>query len=155
MFKTVGDLLEFLYQQKGKRKEMITVEAAAPVHEAASLMKNNGINLLAVTSRGKYVAVVSSSDTSGELVSSLRPSERMVSDIMSRKVVTVRIDDNLMNVPKEVTDLHKFRHLIVVDGKGSWVAVLSSNEILQGVMKNIEEEEHFQAVLKAEDRRRD
>lgn len=153
MIDTTQDLLNFLYE-KGKRKGIVSIEITASAKDAAVLMAENKINFLAVTKGGKYVGVLSTSDTSSEMGSSLRPSERTVSDIMKVGVITVSVTDTLTKISESLS-LHRIRHLVVVDGRRRWVAILDSNEVLNGVMQNLAEEEQMRAQAEGEFRRRD
>lgn len=156
--KSVGDLLEPLYAE-GKRREVIRIAATATVREAAVLMHEKNINLLAVQENGKDVGVVTTSDTSGALVdvaSSVRPSERMISEIMTHVVVTAKIDDDILGLPKKLDNKgHPIRHLVVVDENGNWIAILDSNEVMKAVKEYYEHLDSIEAYLKSEERRRD
>lgn len=137
MIETVQQLLDSLYS-KGKRRDIVRIDANASAQEAAALMRGKHINLLAVIDKATYVGVVTSSDTSGEFGTSARPSERTVFDIMTRDVITVSTDDELMKIPQRFQNI---RHLVVVDEGGKWIAILDSNEVLDAVMENVAEEE--------------
>lgn len=155
MIKTVQELLDSLYA-KGKRGDIISIESTSTTQEAAALMNREKVNLLAVTDRGGvYIGVISTSDTSAILGSSLRPSERaqrLVLEIMSKDVITASTEDSLMDIPRK---FEKIRHLVVVNSRGEWVAILDSNEVMSAVMANIEEDEALLKWLAAEDRRHD
>jgi predicted transcriptional regulator len=58
----------------------------------------------------------------------------------AEKVITVNTDEDIMSVAQKFK-LHEIRHLIVIDDSGEWVAVLDTNELLDAVIKNINEEE--------------
>ncbi len=149
MITTVQELLEQLYKN-GKRGDIVYVDISASAQEAASVMQDNKINLVAVRSRGRYVGVVSSSDTSGEFASTgMRPSEKGVAHIMAKKVITVGLKDEVNGLAKFFTD-NSIRHLIVVDKKKGWLAVLSTNEVLKAVMGNINEQDQREAYARGE-----
>jgi predicted transcriptional regulator len=152
MINSVKELLEDLYK-KGKRKGVICIGDTATVQEAAALMVERGIKFLGVTHRTgqkrRSVGVISTTDTNAEFGASLRPSERLVSDLMKGRVITVKMSDSIDFAVGTLT-AEKVRHVVVVDGVGKWKAVLSQDEAVKALMTNITEEEHFQAVHKAE-----
>lgn len=150
MINTVGDLLTHLEGTKGKKRGVIKIDASALTDEAADRMHEKGINLLVVTSNGVFVGVVSTSDTSAALRPSMRPSERTVAQIMTTDVKLVSTEDDLMELPKRFDLGKRTRHLVVTDPDGKWSDVLDANEVLEGVMANIAQEEQQQAQVDGE-----
>lgn len=149
MIKDVRQLLNTLYE-KGKRKDLVTVRSTLLVKEAAAVMAQEHINLLVVKDGGAYLGVVTTVDTSGDLGTSLRPSENWVSRVMTKAedVVTVSLGDDLMGLPLKFK-LHKIRHLVVVENE-KWIAILDTNEVLEAVMANITEEEQQKSQYNSE-----
>lgn len=58
-----------------------------------------------------------------------------VSDIMSRQLVTVELDDKLATV-KEIFDNARFHHLLVVEG-GKLFGVISDRDLFKAISPNI------------------
>jgi len=145
---TVKELLEHLYR-KGKIKGVMSIEVTSSARDAAATMSLNRINFIAVTKRGNFVGVVSSADTNTEFGSSPRPSERLISDIMTIDVVKVKMEDNVNDLPRILTQ-NKIRHVVVVDNSGHWRGILSSNEVLTAVIANYDEEELRRAQVLGE-----
>lgn len=154
MIETVNDLLKALYQN-GKRQDIVSVECFASAKEASLTMAREKVNLLAVRKKGKFVGVVTSTDTSREFGSSgtsLRPSERLVSEVMTAEIITARLGDKIMELPLKFKNI---RHLIVVNGRGKWIAVLDSNEVMNAIVANINESENCEAQIRGELHRND
>lgn len=55
-----------------------------------------------------------------------------IQSIMSRRVVTVELDDSL-EVVKQIFDQMKFHHLLVVDEEGKLCGVISDRDLLRAV----------------------
>jgi CBS domain-containing protein len=149
MIKNVGELLKTLYK-KGKRKDVLCIDDTATAQEAAALMTQNGIRFLGVTHTNrkgvrKRVGVISNTDTSSEFGASLRPSERLVSAIMTKPAVTVHLDDEIPLAVRVCTE-KKIGHVVVVDGIGRWRAVLSYDQAVKALMDNLAEEEQLEAL---------
>ena len=58
-----------------------------------------------------------------------------ISDIMTKSVVTVEMDDKLSLV-KEIFDNSKFRHLLVID-EGKLFGVISDRDLLKAISPNL------------------
>lgn len=152
MLVTVKDLLDDLYS-RGKRKDIVSIHVSNSLESASFLMSQQRINLLAVKSGKEFVGVISTSDTSKELtMSSLTPNERLVSDFMTRDVITTKLDEEILNLPLKFKEI---RHLVVVDHEGKWCAILDSNEVMKAVVANYNEREQLEDQVLGENRRRD
>jgi acetoin utilization protein AcuB len=60
----------------------------------------------------------------------------LVSQIMSRRVVTVDMDDRLQ-VAKEIFDNVKFNHLLVIDEENQLQGVLSHRDLVRALSPNL------------------
>jgi acetoin utilization protein AcuB len=59
-----------------------------------------------------------------------------VRDIMTARVVTVEMDDQL-DVVKKIFDTLKFHHLLVVDARGKLSGVVSDRDLLKAISPNV------------------
>jgi acetoin utilization protein AcuB len=59
-----------------------------------------------------------------------------VRDIMTARVVTVEMDDQL-DVVKKIFDTMKFHHLLVVDDRGKLSGVVSDRDLLKAISPNV------------------
>ena len=58
-----------------------------------------------------------------------------ISDIMTKKVITVEMDDPL-SIVKEIFDNAKFHHLIVID-EGKFAGIVAERDLLNAISPNI------------------
>lgn len=59
-----------------------------------------------------------------------------INEIMSTALVTIDADDRLFNA-KKLFEKYKFHHLLVVDGQGKLVGVLSDRDLFKAISPNI------------------
>jgi CBS domain-containing protein len=125
---TVADMLEV----KGK-----TIHAIAPdatVYEAIERMDQRRAGALLVMRGEELVGIISERDYTRKVILLGRASrETRVEEIMSSKVISVRIDTTLHDCLKLVTD-RSIRHLPVVDATGRVVGVLSIGDLVRAVV---------------------
>ena len=145
MINTVSDLLEYLYKN-GNSEGIVSINSDLSAQDAAAAMSANKINLLAIKRKGRFVGVVSSADTNTVFGTGEKP---LISDIMTKKVIRVEMDDKVNDLPK-ILSQSGIRHLVVVDKRRHWRAILSSNEVLVVAIANYDEEELLQAHVLGE-----
>ncbi len=97
-------------------KKLVSVPVEASVHDCAKLMKKHGISsVVVVNNKDKLVGVVTKTDlVSTFLVQSTAVLK--ISDVMSKKVITVEPDDSIFEV-QSVLFNNKIRRVIVVKNK--------------------------------------
>ncbi len=107
-----------------------TVPPSLPAAEAWQMMKSAGIHHLVVTSGGRIVGVLSAEDAGGRAGTKLRAG-KMVGDLMSSPVVTVKKDDTV----KRAANVMRGRTigcLPVTDG-ARLVGVITTSDLLEVV----------------------
>ena len=129
---TIASILE------GKAKEVYVTPAAASIREAAKVMAEHNIGLLAVTGAdGEFVGVLSERDIvramaePGAAVASMT-----VDQLYTRDVVTCTPDDNPHDVMATM-NAQRFRHVpVVVDAELQ--GVISQGDVIKYVLREVE-----------------
>ncbi|SIR14763.1 CBS domain-containing protein [Haladaptatus litoreus] len=101
-----------------------TISPEATVTEAATVMRENEISALVVTTTPR--AIISSSDVLDAAANGLDPTELQVSDVMTTDVETVTPDLYMEEVAAMMTTFG-IKHLPVVDG--DYVGMVSSTDV--------------------------
>jgi len=125
------------------RKDVVPIEADASMQEAMERMKENQNALLPVVIGRELVGVISDRDlkrASASDATTLDIHELMyllakikVSQIMSKKPISVRPDDTLEEAASLLLK-HKFSGAPVVDAKGAVIGVISQMEIFKALI---------------------
>jgi CBS domain-containing protein len=124
---TVRQLLD------GKSPEVFAVGPESAVIDAIRLMAERGIGAVLVMDGRQLVGILSERDYARKIVLHERSSRTTrVSDIMTPKVVTVALSEQVEHCLQLVTD-YRIRHLPVVDG-GSVVGVISIGDLVKSVI---------------------
>lgn len=110
-------------------KNVICVNASDCISNAASILERNNIGAVIVKSDNKLAGILSERDIVYRVISKGKsPLLTKVSDVMTKKVVTVDIDEGLAKVHQILKDL-KVRHLPVVRN-GEVVGMISNRDIM-------------------------
>jgi len=117
----------------GKSPEVFAVGPESAVIDAIRLMAEKGIGAVLVMDGRQLVGILSERDYARKIVLHERSSRTTrVSDIMTPKVVTVALSEQVKHCLQLVTD-YRIRHLPVVDG-GSVVGVISIGDLVKSVI---------------------
>jgi CBS domain-containing protein len=126
---TVADMLSI----KGT-----TIHAIAPdatVYEAIERMDERRVGALLVMRGEELLGIISERDYTRKVILLGRASrETRVEEIMSSKVISVRIETTLHDCLKLVTN-RSIRHLPVVDAAGKVVGVVSIGDLVRTVVE--------------------
>jgi len=115
---------------EAKAPEVYAIGPDAPVIEAVRLMAEKGIGAVVVMHAGQLVGIVSERDYARKVVLQGRSSgDTPVRDIMTGKVVTVRLDDTVEHCMQLVTD-RRIRHLPVLD-RDAVLGVVSIGDLVK------------------------
>ncbi|TAH39660.1 MAG: CBS domain-containing protein [Planctomycetota bacterium] len=107
-----------------------TITPKATAREAAWLMKTNTIGSLIVVRRNKPVGMLTDRDLALRVLRGNRNASTLaVEEIMSTPVITVREDAPLSEGARLMRE-HALRRLPVVDRKGSLMGVLTADDLL-------------------------
>ncbi len=108
---------------------IISVDAEAPLHEAAHLLIEKDVNRLLVTENGKAVGMISGSDFVASVSRARQLERNTVGDVMSDAILVCRDKTPVAQVARAMTDAH-YRSVLVVDPKGKPVGVVSEKDII-------------------------
>lgn len=108
-----------------------TVRGTLSLRQAAEAMAEDGIGLLVVESPvGALAGVVSERDLVGAVAERADLDAERLADLMTDEVLTVRPDDDVGTVAATMGRA-EVRHLVVVDGRGRPVGVVSARDLLR------------------------
>ena len=116
----------------GNRTEFFAVSPETTVHEAAMYLRDREIRATVVCDpQGLPVGVISQSDVSDKVAAENRcPAWVRVNEIMSTRLVTVSPDSTIEEC-LHLLDSHGIYHLVVVDGSGRSMGMISAQDILR------------------------
>src|ERR1700756_1056224 len=117
-------------------KKVSTVWSIGPnatVIDAIQLMDEKNVGALPVVENGKLVGVVSERDYTRKIILKGRSSkDTLVSDIMTKQVLTVNPSTSITECMRTLTD-RRVRHLPVLDGS-NLVGILSIGDVVNWLM---------------------
>jgi len=127
----VKDLLE----TKGHLVYSISTEAR--VYEALKLLADKGIGALVVLENRKLVGIISERDYARKVILSGKASkDTLVSEIMSKEVISLSPDEDIEGVMALMTD-RGIRHMPVLEG-GQLVGIISIGDVVKSVISSQE-----------------
>lgn len=117
--------------QKFCTNQVITVREGDPVRDAARKMAERNVGAVVVTDTNSApVGILTDRDIVMKVVSAGKnPQTSLVADIMSPHVATLPEDEGLMEATRIMME-HGVRRLPIVDGTGKVVGILSMDDIL-------------------------
>jgi CBS domain-containing protein len=99
-----------------KGRQLWTIDAAATVYEAISLMAEKNVGALPVVKNSQLLGMISERDYTRKVILQGRVSrETLVADIMTKNVLTISGEDSVEDCLEIMTKNH-VRHLPVMDG---------------------------------------
>jgi CBS domain-containing protein len=113
-------------------REVVALDGAAPVHEAARLMAEREIGSVAVREAGKLVGLVTERDLVVSVLAHGGSASRPLRDAMRPGIPRVGVDASGTACAALMRD-HATRHLLVEDG-GDVVGVVSMRDVIQGML---------------------
>ena len=118
------------------RRSAVAVEVDTPISEVARTMEAAAVGAVAVQDRGELVGIVTDRDLIRRwLAHRLEPSAR-VDGVMSSPVVTIPATADIREVyPLFAT--HSIRRLAIVDESGSFVGMLSVDDVLMNLSADL------------------
>lgn len=120
---------------EAKAPEVFAIGPDAPVIDAIRLMAEKGIGAVVVMQAGRLAGIVSERDYARKIVLQGRSSrDTPVRDIMTSKVVTVRLDDSIDHCMQLVTD-RRIRHLPVLE-RDAVLGVVSIGDLVRAVIED-------------------
>ncbi|WP_191057524.1 CBS domain-containing protein [Geminicoccus harenae] len=124
------------------RERLTTIDATAPVTEAADRMAKPHVDLVVVCdSDGRMVGVVTKTNIVGQVRQCLGGAcTTSVADIMVRDVVSCGPDGSLQDVWSAMKGTG-LQRVPVVDGHGRPVGIIYARDALQHLLREVEDEE--------------
>lgn len=120
----VSDLL------KSKGSQVWSIDASATLQDALNLLSEKDIGALPVLRNGKLVGIFSERDFVRAIsINPSLPLETLVSELMTKEVLTVSPSDNVERCMKLMTEQH-IRHLPVVDS-GKMIGIVSIGDAVK------------------------
>ncbi|HEU4814051.1 MAG TPA: CBS domain-containing protein [Xanthomonadaceae bacterium] len=120
---------------EAKAPEVFAIGPDAPVIDAIRLMAEKGIGAVVVMQAGRLAGILSERDYARKIVLQGRSShDTPVRDIMTAKVVTVRLDDSIEHCMQLVTD-RRIRHLPVLE-RDAVLGVVSIGDLVRAVIED-------------------
>lgn len=118
-----------------KTPEIFAVSPDASVLDAIKLMAEKGVGAVLAMQGARLCGIVSERDYARKVVLQGRSSSNTpVRDIMTAKVVTVRLDDSVDHCMQVVTE-HRIRHLPVAEGD-TIIGVISIGDLVKAVIED-------------------
>ena len=117
---SIGDTLRQL-----PRRKLVTCSSADTIADSVMQMKEHGISQLPVVDDGRLVGIVTESDVLGKLVEGRATLASSVAEVMFRKVVTVKPNDDASK-------------LVEIFGKGLVGLVVDDAGTLQGIITKLD-----------------
>ena len=120
---------------EAKAPEVFAIGPDAAVIDAIRLMAEKGIGAVVVMQAGRLAGILSERDYARKIVLQGRSSrDTPVRDIMTAKVVTVRLDDSIDHCMQLVTD-KRIRHLPVLE-RDAVLGVVSIGDLVRAVIED-------------------
>lgn len=120
---------EDLKVSQAMEKSVMAVELNTTARECAKAMAKRGVSSAVITQRGRPVGIVTERDLVSKVMAEAIEAEKvLVRDIMSTPLITISPDALL----KEAADLmaqYRIRRLVVVDGSGALVGIVTTGDI--------------------------
>ncbi|MEJ2206873.1 MAG: CBS domain-containing protein [Gemmatimonadota bacterium] len=114
-----------------KRDRIVSVGSAATVRAAAMAMATANVGCTAILEENRLVGILTERDlVQRVLVKELNIDQTHVSEIMTRKVVVGKADDQIGKAA-QLMRKHHIRHLPVIDKRGALLGVLSIRDLLR------------------------
>lgn len=110
-------------------RDMVALEAGAPIHEAARLMADRKIGSVAVREGGRIVGLVTERDLVIRVLASGGSAAQPIREAMRQGIPRVQPDATEADVVALMRD-HATRHLLVEE-KGQVVGVVSMRDVIQ------------------------
>ncbi len=115
-----GDLMSY---------PLITIDADAPLGEAAKLLMEKDVNRLVVMENGKAAGLIASSDFVASIARAEQINRNSVADVMSDAILVCRDKTPVSSVARAMTAA-RYRSVVVVDSRGKPIGVVSERDLI-------------------------
>ncbi len=125
-------------------KNVVTIDVAQSVFEAAELMSEKGVGCLVVTNKVVPVGIVTERDFVRRIVAKRASFDLSVSEIMTKSLVTVEPDASIRDAARLMSN-HKIRRLPVLK-QNQLIGILVATDLVRNVGKKTTAEEIIEAI---------
>ena len=115
-----------------------TIDADMPIREAAHTLIEKDVSRLLVTENGKPVGVISTTDFVASIAKEEKPRRNTVADVMSDAMLVCRGKTPITSAARTLTQAG-WRSVLVVDGKGKHLGVVSGRDLMRFVENGVDE----------------
>lgn len=142
-FTKVQELIYELPIERVMRKGVITVSPETSMMELKEILRVNRISGVAVLDKGHLAGVISIED----LIKALEKGEieAPVAEKMTRRPITVRDKDSVVEAVKKFAQ-YRVGRLLVVNGQGDLVGILTGGDITRGLLEAISLDYHVEEI---------
>jgi acetoin utilization protein AcuB len=120
-------------------KELVTFSPGEDVKFAFSTLTDNKIRQAPVLENGKLAGIVTDRDLRLALIETLTEPGLTVGSVMTRDPVTVN-ENSLLRDAARIISKNKFNALPVISDSGQLVGVLTTTDILNGLVSALDEQ---------------
>ena len=115
-----------------ERREVFSITEEMTVYDAARYLRDRHVRAVGVLDAdGQLVGAISQSDISDKVAAENKcPAWMRVSEIMTRELVTVTLDQTLEDCLRSMEN-HGIFHLLVVDADGRFSGMISVTDLLR------------------------
>jgi CBS domain-containing protein len=114
-------------------KAVLAVELNTNARDCSKAMAKRGVSCAVITQGGSAIGIVTERDlVSKVLAESIEPRNVLVRDIMSTPLITVGPNAPLTSAA-EVMAQYRVRRLVVVDGTGNLVGIVTTGDIARSL----------------------
>ena len=120
-------------------KKPLTVKPNSSVQDAAKIMSEKKIGSIIISGNGELSGILTERDLVRKVIARGKdPKSVKVSEVMSKPVVCINEDEDLLNA-SELMKKKNIRRLVVVDKTKKLVGILSTNDMARVLRRAIEE----------------
>ena len=114
-------------------KPVMAVELNTNARDCAKAMAKKGVSCAVITQRGSAAGIVTERDlVSKVLAESIDPKNVLVRDIMSTPLITIAPEAPI-TAASELMSKYRVRRLVVVDGSGNLVGIVTTGDIARSL----------------------
>ena len=114
-------------------KPVMAVELNTNARDCAKAMAKKGVSCAVITQRGSAAGIVTERDlVSKVLAESIDPKNVLVRDIMSTPLITIAPEAPI-TAASELMAKYRVRRLVVVDGSGNLVGIITTGDIARSL----------------------
>ncbi len=108
---------------------ILSVDADAPLMEAARLLIEKDVSRLVVTEHGRQVGMIAGSDFVASIAREEQINRNSVADVMSDAILVCRDKTPVLSVARTMTAV-RYRSVVVVDRQGKPIGVVSERDLI-------------------------